>query len=325
MEEFMKRKLLSVLFAVIFACAAFAGCFGNVGCFESCFGGNKEQTDDTPKEYTVKYTLDGETVQLKVTQGKLYELEAIPEMTGYNFIGLFDAQTDGNKIVDENGSSLAPFNGNSDIVLFPRFEPKEYTIILDYQGAEVSGARQVKAVYDQSLPELPTEVVYEHKEFTGWYKGKKVTVTLIQNNTSKRISVNGSTQLTAKQRLKLDLSDILPAIGGNGLNIAYKLNFKWGNNNTYYSASGRIALYEGSDFSSANEIKTKDLSHGDDYDAYIADSISGSANIKNKVLYVYYAGKGNGRIYLNGGKGFDVGFFDIYAEIFYPITTNLFV
>ncbi len=142
---------------------------GTVGCF-----GEQE-----PETHTIQYTTDQGVQQLEVTKGKTYSLTAIPEKTGYTFMGLFDAEVGGTQFVTAAGSSLVPFNEKNDLVLFPQYQAKQYTVVLDYQGAAVTGDRQVAVSYGQTIPELPKNVTLEHKTFSGWYtqeggKGIKV-------------------------------------------------------------------------------------------------------------------------------------------------------
>lgn len=160
----MKRKFFSVIctvIAMLMTCTVFlAGCFG---------GGNNTPEDTTPKEYTIQYTDDSGTHQITVTAGMPYALDVVPEKTGYTFTGLFDAEVGGTQYISSTGASLSPFTDGKNMVLFPQFKAKDYTVILDYQGAAVTGVRQLTVAYGSSLPELPKNLTGEHKEFAGWY------------------------------------------------------------------------------------------------------------------------------------------------------------
>lgn len=157
----MKKKgfiTVCSLIAVLVACVAlFVGCF------------DKTPVDTTPKTYTIQYTDDAGTHQLTVTEGMPYSLNAVPMKDGYEFAGLYDAETGGTQYVSATGASLAPFSDGKNVVLFPQFKAKEYTVILDYQGAAVTGDRQLTVAYGSSLPTLPKDLKGEHKQFTGWY------------------------------------------------------------------------------------------------------------------------------------------------------------
>lgn len=123
----------------------------------------------TPKEYTIQYTDESGAHTITVTDGMPYSLDVIPEKTGYDFLGLYDAEIGGTRYVSANGSSLAPFTDKKNMVLFPQYKAKDYTLILDYQGGAVTGSRQFTVAYGSSLPELPKNLMVDHKEFVGWY------------------------------------------------------------------------------------------------------------------------------------------------------------
>lgn len=150
-----KIALLGILIATIFAQSV-------VLCSCSLFS-------NEGKPYTIQYTDDAGTHQLSVTGGMPYSLEEVPSRTGYEFLGLFDSETGGTQYVAANGASLEPFKGKKNLVLFPQFEPKKYTFVLNYQGAAVTGMREFEATYGSSLPELPNDLVREHYDFSGWY------------------------------------------------------------------------------------------------------------------------------------------------------------
>ena len=165
----MKKKrfvgLISVALATVMLCSAFLS-----GC--GLFGGDNNNDDNnntTPTEYTIQYTDDLGSHTLTVADGATYALEAVPERLGYDFLGLFDAKIGGTQYVDETGQSLSPFTDKKNMVLFPQFTAKEYTIILDYQGATITGERSVTVKYDEKLPELPKNLSKEHSVFAGWY------------------------------------------------------------------------------------------------------------------------------------------------------------
>lgn len=165
----MKKKrfvgLISIALATVMLCSMLlSGC----GLFESgIFGGGDD--DGSSTQYTIQYTDDVGTHTLTVADGATYALEVIPERTGYDFIGLFDAEVGGTQYVTANGSSLAPFTDKKNMVLFPQFRAKEYTVVLDYQGAAVTGQRSLTVKYDEKLPELPKNLSKEHSVFVGWY------------------------------------------------------------------------------------------------------------------------------------------------------------
>lgn len=158
----MKSKFLAAtctVIAILMTCTVFlAGCFGN-----------STPEDTTPKEYTIQYTDDRGTHQITVTAGMPYSLDVVPTKNGYTFMGLYDAEVGGTQYVSASGASLSPFNDGKNMVLFPQFKAKDYTVILDYQGAAVTGDRQLTVAYGSSLPELPKNLAVEHSKFAGWY------------------------------------------------------------------------------------------------------------------------------------------------------------
>ncbi len=156
----MKKKgLFAIALSVVLACciAVFVGC------------AEKQPEDTTPKEYTIQYTDDAGSHQITVTAGMPYALDVVPERTGYTFIGLFDAEVGGTQYVSSSGASLSPFTDGKNMVLFPQFKAKDYTVVLDYRGATVTGERQLTVAYGSSLPELPKNLTLAHKEFVGWF------------------------------------------------------------------------------------------------------------------------------------------------------------
>ncbi len=549
------KSFLAVLIAAAMCCATLSGCFGD------CFGG-----DTTPKEYTLQYTDDSGTHQITVTGGEPYSIESVPQRDGYEFLGLFNAETGGKQYVSAQGASLSVYSDKKNLVLFPQWKAKQYSLVLDYQGAESSGARSFTVEYGSNLPALPLDLHLEHKVFcgwytkencgglqvadknglvpvvsvvnkdnfilsqdstrinlyagfttatysvtlnfgsglgtetikapygtnvkdlvydtrnvngeavykwssksdlsdefygsvegelmlyakvwanavnfntdggkklapvvaatganitlpepekdlckflyweyngqrytattmpstsitlkavwqakialdenggsgvddisvlagnsitlptpvkegfifagwykkdkelytsttmpstgvaltAGWYKAEQKTVTLVDNNLDKKIVVDSNT-LSKNQRLKVDLSDMFPKIPTGGVEISYKINFQWGNTYQNCSANGKIALYDGDDLNSNNQLAIKTLSHSDDCTSYIKDSLSGVSKIQSNVLYLYYSGAGKLHISLTGGYGDDVAFYDINIELTYPDTSTLYL
>lgn len=161
----MKKKLvakISLFLAMVLTISvALTGCGG-------LFGGG-DDPNEKPKDYTIQYSDDAGTHTLTVTSGMPYSLESVPYKYGYEFLGLFDAQTGGTQYVGANGASLSPYNDKENKVLFPQFKPVDYTVILDYGEAKVTGDRSLTVAYNANLPELPKNLTLAHNEFTGWY------------------------------------------------------------------------------------------------------------------------------------------------------------
>lgn len=146
-----------------------AGILSLSGCGFFEFGGGGGTSSVAPKTYTIQYTDDAGTHTLEVEDGSPYSLESIPRREGYDFIGLFDAEVGGTQYVLANGSSVSPFTDKQNMVLFPQYKAKQYTVILDYGGAAITGERQVEVSYGESLPELPKNLTLDHSTFSGWY------------------------------------------------------------------------------------------------------------------------------------------------------------
>ncbi len=166
MKKKFFAKVSAVMAMMLAVCFAFTGCGGLFG------GGNSDdddQEDNTPKEYTIQYTDAAGTHTLTVTNGALYQLDSVPYKYGYEFLGLYDAETAGTQYVGANGAAVAPYPDNASKVLYPRFKPIDYTVILNYGEAAVTGARSFTVAYDAALPALPTDLTLAHNVFKGWY------------------------------------------------------------------------------------------------------------------------------------------------------------
>lgn len=159
----MKKKNLKIVCAVLLTFIL------SIVCLTACDFGKKPDGDGVAQKYTIQYTDDAGVHQLEVTTGMPYSIDPIPTKVGHTFVGLFDAAVGGTQYVGADGASLSPFTDGKNLVLFPQFRAKEYIVILDYQGAQVTGSRQFNVAYGSNLPELPLNLTKEHKEFTGWY------------------------------------------------------------------------------------------------------------------------------------------------------------
>lgn len=132
-------------------------------------GGNGNDSTPQVQTYTIQYTDNTGIHSIEVQSGKLYSISSIPEKSGYEFMGLYDAETGGTQYVNSGGSSVAAFTDNQNIVLYPQFKAKEYTLVLDYQGAAVTGSRSLTVGYNSLINDLPMNLTMENKNFVGWY------------------------------------------------------------------------------------------------------------------------------------------------------------
>ncbi|MDE6492285.1 MAG: InlB B-repeat-containing protein, partial [Lactobacillus sp.] len=157
-----KKRLVSICTLMVLAVFC-------LSLLAACDFSGDDGKDATPKEYTIQYTDDTGLHTLTVIENMLYSLETIPERKGYKFLGLFNAQEGGKQYVLANGTAVSTFTDGKNIVLYPQFKADEYTVILDYQDAQVTGERQLTIEYATSLPELPKDLTLAHKKFVGWF------------------------------------------------------------------------------------------------------------------------------------------------------------
>ncbi len=154
-------KKLHKLLVVILACTMiFSLCACN---------GVGNQSIPEMQTYTIQYTDNTGIHFIEVQSGRLYSISSIPEKNGYEFMGLYDAEVGGTQYVGSGGSSVSAFTDNNNIVLYPQFKAKEYTLVLDYQGAAVTGSRSLQVGYNSLINDLPMNLTIENKNFVGWY------------------------------------------------------------------------------------------------------------------------------------------------------------
>ena len=171
MEGVMTKHHFSsvcILLAILLTCSTFlCGCNAQDG-----NENNQNQTPGESVEYTIQYVDDEGIHSITVKDGELYSIEKIPQRLGYEFLGLFDAEVGGTQYISPDGISLSPFTDKKNLVLFPHWKAKEYTLILDFGGADITGARNYSVRYGEKLPELPKNLILEHSTFLGWYTQK---------------------------------------------------------------------------------------------------------------------------------------------------------
>ncbi len=153
-------KKISILLVALIALA----CLLLVSC-----DGTDESSSSTDVTYTIQYTDNTGNHSITVKNGDVYSLESIPEKFGYEFLGLFDLESGGTQYVSATGNSLSPFTDNKNMTLFPQFKAKEYTVILNYGEADVTGVREMKVSYGADIGVLPTNLTVANKTFSGWF------------------------------------------------------------------------------------------------------------------------------------------------------------
>ncbi|MBQ8178717.1 MAG: InlB B-repeat-containing protein [Clostridia bacterium] len=125
--------------------------------------------EETITDFTISYHDANGLQSITVQKGSSYSIDYIPEKAGHTFLGWFNQETGGTQYVGATGACISPFNDSQNLTLFPQFAPKNYTLVLDYQEAEVTGSRSFEVKYNESLPNLPTNLTVDHKVFNGWY------------------------------------------------------------------------------------------------------------------------------------------------------------
>lgn len=119
-------------------------------------------------KYTIQYTDDSGTHKIEVEMDMPYSLDSIPTRYGYEFLGLFDAEEGGTQYVTASGSSLSVFSDGKNIVLFPQFRAKEYTLFLNYGQADQTGAGSIQVKFGELITNLPLGLTTTGAHFVGW-------------------------------------------------------------------------------------------------------------------------------------------------------------
>lgn len=164
----MKKRTITLVALLLVAVSVMSIGLTACGLFDDDDNGGSN-TPSEPVKYTIQYTDDNGTHTITVESGQPYSIDVIPERTGYEFTGLYDAQTGGTQYVAANGSSVSPFTDNKNMVLFPQFKAKQYKVVLNYGDAPVTGMREIDVNYNTELPELPINLTVANKDFKGWF------------------------------------------------------------------------------------------------------------------------------------------------------------
>lgn len=164
MKFSMKKSMLQMAMLVVMV-VVIAAVLSACGLFDDDGGG----TPMDSAQYVIQYTDDTGVRQITVKAGEPYSISPIPSKTGYDFMGLYDAEHGGTQYVNAQGSSVGVFTDNRNIVLFPQFKAKTYTIVLDYCGGQGGSVQQIEVVYNERIESLPVGIYASNKEFKGWY------------------------------------------------------------------------------------------------------------------------------------------------------------
>ena len=174
----MKKGILRGIFSILIS---FCLCIAMTGCDWPW-----SKTDEPPIEpsvWTIQYTDDEGTHQLKVEEGMPFSIENIPAREGYDFLGLFDAEVGGTQYVSAKGASLSIYTDKRNLVLFPQWQAKKYTLQLNYGNAPDAGIDRVEVSYDGEIQGLPEDFYIEGSEFIGWYNTQDASGTKFANGT----------------------------------------------------------------------------------------------------------------------------------------------
>lgn len=159
----MKKRIKFLLCSFIFSIILLGVC----GC------GNKETKEEEQipeKTYSIMYTdASGNVNNKEVKYGSTYTIDVNNmEKVGYEFLGMYDAEVGGTKYTNSKGMSLSTYNDNYDLVLYPQYNIKKYTINLDY-GEFDGDIKSLEIEYGDVLLELPLNLTIDKYEFKGWY------------------------------------------------------------------------------------------------------------------------------------------------------------
>src|SRR5574344_1929109 len=114
----------------------------------------------------------------------------LPTKVGYNFIGYYDAMTEGTKYINADGTSAISWDKDiSESTLYAHWTAKEISVISN-QNARTSGDSSLTATYNAAMPtvaNLPTKVGYT---FVGYYDAITDGVKYINADGTSAISWN---------------------------------------------------------------------------------------------------------------------------------------
>lgn len=167
----MKKRVLTILLAMLTIVLLSS-------CIVAC--DLKDSTVPDNSVYTIQYTDESGTHKVEVKNGEAFAFDTVPTKVGYSFAGLFDSKVGGTQYTDNFGASIMVFTDKKNMILFPQFTPIEYSVILNFDGAEHSNyANFFEVNYDSEIPALPCNITKDKMSFSGWFTepdGKGVQV-----------------------------------------------------------------------------------------------------------------------------------------------------
>lgn len=251
----MKAKFLKSILAIVCLFAVMLS-----GC--SLFGSDdNSDIQPEPTVYTIIY-YDGDKVQtINVKDGDVYSIATpLPSKKGYDFIGLFDAETGGTQYVSATGVSISPFSDGKNLTLYPQFKPKEYTLSLSYGEATATEVRSLTALYGESCPALPGNLKIANKYymlFQGWYTRENCRGIQVSDE-------NGISEVT--------MDDEFISLADSNRNITLYAGFKTQTYTVRFFDKDRTTV-----------LKTAEIAHGETISSVKPDKTADGLNIMSWV------------------------------------------
>jgi len=242
----MKRK---IIIALVFLLLALSMAFFAIACDDGDNGEVDVNGDNASESYTITYT-DGSGTVKTVTVGKGtvgISLESALKK-GYVFEGYYTA--DGMMCFNSNGTPVSGLQITSNLTVYPKYTPFEYTLFFDAQVGvfdDGSDSKELNLQYGENIANafpIPQSPVAKY-EFDGWFSedgktrysngGTPVSDTL--NADAYPLGANGSTlKLLAKFKAR-ELNITLDYADGETLPV--KLKVEYGSDFSFLAEYGK--------------------------------------------------------------------------------------
>ena len=253
----MKKSISKISICLVIV-MLFTVMFSSCGLFGS---GSDDEKEDTL--YTILYNDGRETRTIQVKNGEVYSISYIPSKDGYDFLGLYDSEAGGTQYVTASGVSVSAFTDKKNMTLFPKFKPKEYTVVLDYGEGVSTDITQFKIERDAQFPPLPADVYVSDKHymnFIGWYSDS--------NWNTQSIKVSGADGVSDKT-FNADFAGLLNGEGKAVLHARFE------------KQQYTVTFYD----NKYNVIKEVTANHGDDIDTVSKGIKIGGQNVVGWTRY----------------------------------------
>lgn len=176
----MKNKVIKIAAALMSGCLCVGGLtacddmemfFSDVESLWQSVGEDILADIEDDGVYEISYTDDTGYHTIVVEKGQSYSISSIPSKVGYDFVGLFDAETGGTQYVDAVGNCLAPYGGKRDIVLYPQYTAKQYTVYFNANGGMCDAEDKRVISFGEQIVYVPNAQKEGHN-FMGWSANK---------------------------------------------------------------------------------------------------------------------------------------------------------